>query len=231
VTKRPMGSKVLKAHVQDLGAAAKRAIEGNIRLGMMAGESVPKLKARILRDVSGKIDGPIPQQVRRQAEAIARTIPNYIGNAARQETMRANADVLKGWRWDSTLDARSCPFCASRDGREYGVDAGTAPPPAHPQCRCQMGFVVSGEARKAAGWKPVDRSKFTRPSEGGPVKHGTKFEAWLGTQPDKFVDRWMGKERASLWRGGVSLERLVDKKTLDFKPLVTARRVAARVGA
>lgn len=231
ITKRPMGAKVLKAHVKDLGIAAKRAIEGQIRLGMMAGESVPKLKARILKDVAGKIDGPIPRQVRRQAEAIARTVPNYVGNAARAETMKANLDVLKGWRWDSTLDARSCPFCASRDGREYPPDAGAAPPPAHPQCRCQMGYVVSGEARKALGWKPLDTSKLRRAGQGGPVQYGTKFEGWLASQPDRFVDRWMGKERAALWRGGVSLDRLVDTKTMDFKPLSIARRLAVKKSA
>lgn len=228
---RPMSGRLLSGHFDQMSGATKRAIDTQVRLGVSLGESVPKIKARIVREISGTVDGPVAKQVRRQAEAIARTAPHHAASQARIEVAKANPKVVRAWRWDATLDAKTCPWCASRDGREYPQDSGTSPPPIHIQCRCQPAFVVNGEILRAAGFKDLDTSKLRRPSENGPVKYGTRFEEWLGTQPKGWVDSWMGKERADLWRKGAPLDSLVDPRKLNFKPLAEARRVAARRGA
>ena len=45
--------------------------------------------------------------------------------------------------WDATLDRRTCPLCASMDGklRLLGMAfEGRSTPPLHPRCRCFVGF-------------------------------------------------------------------------------------------
>lgn len=233
VSTRPLQTKVLRDHVKDLDAAARRAIAGQIRLGVASGESVAKIKARIVRKVAGNETGPISRQVRRQADAIARTAANHVLNAARGEVAKANPRWIRGWEWAATLDPRVCPGCAARDGRKYGEDSGTAPPPLHPRCRCKKVLLPTTAALEKVGWRMTAEDRITRASAPGTAKVGINrtFDDFLRAQSKEYQDQWMGKERAAIYRSGVPLDKLVNTQTLDFKPLPAARRLAARVGA
>jgi SPP1 gp7 family putative phage head morphogenesis protein len=234
VTKRPLQTKLLKDHVKDLDAAARRAIAGQIRLGIASGEGVAKIKARIVRKVAGNEAGPISRQIRRQADAIARTAANHVLSAAKMEIARSNPRWISGWEWVATLDPRVCPACASRDGRKYEMDSGTAPPPSiHVRCRCKPVPLPNTDAFKKAGWRMTAEDEIERASAPGTRKVALNrtFDDFLRVQTKEYQEQWMGKERAAIYRSGVPLDRLVNTQTLDFKPLAAARRVAARVGA
>jgi hypothetical protein len=43
--------------------------------------------------------------------------------------------------WFSRLDERVCPVCGPRHGKERG-DGWQNDPPAHPRCRCYMGYII-----------------------------------------------------------------------------------------
>lgn len=46
----------------------------------------------------------------------------------------ANADVVKGWRWNATKDSVCCLACLALDGKEFSLEQTYMP--AHPNCRC-----------------------------------------------------------------------------------------------
>lgn len=71
---------------------------------------------------------------RNRALLIARTEMLGAYRIAATATYRANADVLDGWVWLATDDARTCAFCLSMNGTLHPLDedmSGT-----HPNCRC-----------------------------------------------------------------------------------------------
>lgn len=44
--------------------------------------------------------------------------------------------------WYSQLDERTCPVCGARHGKRMG-EGWTIPPPAHPNCRCYIGYRIT----------------------------------------------------------------------------------------
>ena len=90
----------------------KAAFQDTIRRGVFAGETLNDLLRRIrgTRE-SGFTDGIMggaTRGARRNAEALIRTSVQSILGAARDETLRANDDVIAGQQWLSTLDPRTC---------------------------------------------------------------------------------------------------------------------------
>lgn len=70
---------------------------------------------------------------RDQAATLVRTITNHVASTARNETLKANDDILDGWRWISTLDSKTSHMCQARDQKLYGWD--DPRPPGHWSCR------------------------------------------------------------------------------------------------
>ena len=77
---------------------------------------------------------------RRSAETLARTVINATANQSRLEMYQANADVIDGVQWRSTLDHRTCMICGAYDGKIWTPDkmSEVKVPPAHPSCRCVL---------------------------------------------------------------------------------------------
>lgn len=141
---RPVNGVPLEGWLGDMAAADIRRIEQQIRLGVTAGESVPQMVQRIRGTKTNDFKDGVLDVTRRNAETIVRTAVNHVSNSARQETWTANADILKGLRWVSTLDGRTSPICRPRDGQIYPIDSGPRPP-AHPGCRSTMSPILDGE--------------------------------------------------------------------------------------
>jgi len=160
----------------------------------------------------------IPTQ-KRKAATLARTITNHTANAARNETMKENADVLDGYKWLSTLDSRTSLVCASRDGTVYPIDDRSPKPPAHFNCRSTITFVVNPEydlGRDIEG---------TRPAKGdtkGNVSGDTNYGDWLRKQSPEFQDKVLGPTRGKMFREqGLPISHFVDDQgnTLNLKQL------------
>jgi hypothetical protein len=82
-----------------------------------------------------------------------------VSSAARQEVWNANADIISGVRWISTLDGRTSSVCRGRDGHVFPIDSGPRPP-AHVNCRSSTVPVLDGEA--IVGTRPSVRDTRTR---------------------------------------------------------------------
>ena len=145
-----------------------------------------------------------------QAMTITRTVTNNISAIARDEVMRANEDVLEGYKWVAALDNKTTLVCASRDGKVYSLNDPDAPrPPAHFNCRSTIVPKVKPEFDLGAD---VETTRTARGADGAErIDSDTNYEAWLRRQPASFQDEVLGRERGKLFRDKkLKLERFVD---------------------
>lgn len=221
-----------------------RAVTTRSLMTLVSGDNVKRVTLRqafdefagaIGRDAlrvvqAGVLEGKTQQQMargvaeivttrsRQQAESLVRTATNHIGSTARNTVYQANADILEGERWISTLDARTTLVCAGRDGETYPLGQGPRPP-AHFGCRSIMVPVVKERYRiEALG---------QRASMNGPVDNRTTYGGFLRRQSKEFQDDMLGPERAELFRSGkVSIDRFTD----DLGRTLTLDELRAREG-
>lgn len=205
--------KLLAPFIVDWSKSQREAVTGAIRLGVAQGQTAPEIVRAIRGTKAANFADGLLAVTSRHAETVVRTAVAHVGTVARSETYAANADVLKGEQWSSTLDMRTSAICRSLDGRVFKLGEGPMPP-AHPNCRSvripllsdEFAFLTKGEMRSS-----VD----------GPVDAGETFYSWIRKQPAKFQDNAIGPARGKLLRdGGLSAERFAALQ-LDrrFKPL------------
>lgn len=220
-----------------MGATWVRRISGELRVGIVQGETVDQLARRIR-------EGPT-KRAGRDARAIARTGVNEANTRARQEVLQANGDVVKGWQYVATLDSRTTEICASLDGKVFGLDeGGSYYPPQHWNCRSttvpvlkswdELGFDKSlGLKEPGPGERPF--SSITRQVRGqieklsgaerralrehftGTVPQKVSYINWMRNQPAAVQNEWLGPGKAALFRAG--------KYTPTFQNTAAAGRV------
>lgn len=135
--------------VTALNQATRVTMKREITAGMVAGESI--------RDLSARIDG-LEDISRNRAEVITRWSATKSYNLAHQATYEAAEQSIPGLRkmWLTQTDERTCPHCLAQNGIVVDVVddfdpnltyAGTPPepyqgfmetPPLHPRCRCTI---------------------------------------------------------------------------------------------
>ena len=198
-----------------------------MRKGYLQGETNRQLLSRLVGgvDASGNPVFDLSKGTKRGAEATIRTSVQAIANDARMRLYRENSDVIKGVTWISTLDTRTTPGCAARDGlmwdlngKPMGHDMELIPPPAHWNCRSVLSPVTKSFRDLGIDSDEVPAS--TRASIDGQVPEKMTFEKWLAGKPDSYVETVFGPTRAKLWRQGkLSIRDMVDQRgnplTLD----------------
>lgn len=214
----PGGGVLLEAFVRKWGEADVERIEGVIRRGYFEGRTTDE----IVRDLRGTkaanyADGALAVS-RRHARTVAHTSLQHMAHVARAETFRANADLITGYRWVSTLDSKTSDVCKSLDGRVFELEQGPMPP-AHPNCRSTT-VPVTKTFREMG----IDVDEFgggERASTNGPVDAGLTYFEWLKRQPAEFQDEALGPVRAALFRkGGLSAEEFARLQLgRNFQPL------------
>jgi SPP1 gp7 family putative phage head morphogenesis protein len=112
-----------------LARDAVRAMKTTLVRGVAVGDNPRRAAAIMLDRTQTTFNGG-----RNRALVIARTEMLDAHRAASREQDRANADVLNGWQWVSSLDRRCCPSCWSKHGTTYPVD--DPGPLDHQQGRC-----------------------------------------------------------------------------------------------
>ena len=158
VTEQPFQGRNLGDWWKRLQTADQDRIMDRIQIGYSQGESVPNIMRRVRGTRAlGYRDGVLATS-RRNAETIVRTAVNHVSNVAREAVWDANADVIDGLRWLSTLDGRTTLICMRRDGQVAPVGGKPLPPdvvplipegarpPAHPNCRSVMTPYISETA-------------------------------------------------------------------------------------
>ena len=200
--------------------------EGTLRIqsGLVQGESIGELIGRIR---GNKQWSPIMNISRRETAALVRTSVMSVANAARMETYQANADVLDGFEWISTLDSRTTLLCASLDGKRFDMDmnpVGHSIPfpgiPAHWGCRSCLCPVTKSWAELAGAngrtKKQINQlnniPKGERASMNGPIPAQT-YDEWLRDQSEETQKEILGPGRFDLWkRNKLGMADLVNNK-------------------
>jgi SPP1 gp7 family putative phage head morphogenesis protein len=206
---RPLQGKLLRDWYKEAGQAAGAIYRRELSEGLRLGESVPNIVKRV-RDVA-------QGTTHRQAEAVVRTAVSHVTNGAKQATFEANQDIVKGWKFVATLDARTTDICASNDGRVFDVGGGPVPP-LHIRCRSTQTPVL--RSWKELGINLREAPPGTRASMNGQVPATVTYGRWLKAQGRTaegraIQDKVLGPTRARLLRSGkVKFERFTDRRGL-----------------
>lgn len=179
-----------------------------VRLGMAQGETTQQIASRVRQVMDVK---------RRDAVALVRTSVQAVAVEARDASMRANQDVVKGKVSVATLDSRTTAVCAAYSGATYTLDNEPIPPtklpyiaiPRHFSCRSN--FSPLTRSFRELGLDIDDFTPTTRASMDGQVPASTTFEQFLDRKGKAWQDDFLGPGRAQLWRDGkITLSDLID---------------------
>jgi SPP1 gp7 family putative phage head morphogenesis protein len=188
VNARPFQGKLLQGWLDGLVDGAAGRVMDAIRMGFVEGQSTDAM-IRVIRGTRAAAykDGLMAIS-RRGAEAMIRTAITHTASVAQESVYEANAGVIVGIEWISTLDNRTTPICQERDGKVYAVGKGPRPP-AHINCR-------STTMARLKGSEPPPRLTYAE---------------WLAKQTPARQDDILGKTRGRLYREGkLPIDRFVD---------------------
>lgn len=197
IRSKPFVGRTMAEWFKDLTAAQSRAINQAVRIGWVEGQTNQQMVQAVRGTRARRFRDGVLSTGTRQAEAIVRTAVNTVANRSRQATFEANADIIQGVRWVSTLDGRTSAICRTRDGQVYPIDKGPRPP-AHVNCRSSVISVLKS-------WRGMGLSGLppgTRASLDGQVPADLSYGEWLRRKPRAFVEQVLGKRKARLFIDG-----------------------------
>jgi SPP1 gp7 family putative phage head morphogenesis protein len=213
----PAGGKLLTPFLQGFSDAEVDRLTSAIRISYFQGESTGQAVRRIRGTAAAGYRDGVLAITERSARAVIRTATSHMSSMARAEVYRENDDLVRGYQWVSTLDARTSSVCQSLDGRIFKMGQGPMPP-AHPNCRSstvpvlddRFSFLDKGATRASVG-----------PDGGEQVPAKQSYYDWLKKQPAEFQSEAIGPVRAKLLQdGGLSAEAF-SRLQLDknFQPM------------
>lgn len=207
------GGLLLEPFIKDWTTTEIKRVTGAIQQGVFEGQTTPKILQVVRGTRANKYRDGLLAVSNRNAQAIVHTGVQHAASMARQSTWDANADIAKGVRWVSTLDARTTQMCRSLDGHVFPLNKGPRPP-IHIRCRSTTILVLKDAFAALAGGG-------TRASKGGPVSADLTYYEWLRKQPAAFQNEAIGPTRAQLLRdGGLTAERFAELNIgRNFEPL------------
>ena len=199
VVNQPIVGAPMKDWWAGLAEQTQRRVEQQIGIGMTQGETSEQIMRRIRgTQAAGFTDGAL-NVTRSQAAAIVKTAVNQVSTQTRRATFQENGDLVKGYRWLSTLDSNTTPICRERDGKVYPVDSNDLPP-AHWNCRSTITPIL--KSFREMGIDKDELEPSTRASVNGQVPATTTYEEWLRDQPVSVQNDALGTARAKAWRAG-----------------------------
>lgn len=197
----------VKAWNNGLNADQKKRLERELKIGVSLGETTPMLAQRIVQAL---------QKNKRDATAIALTGAGAIVSAVRQKFFEANADVIKAYKYQATLDTRTSALCRAYDGLMWDTNyepIGHSYPFRQPRinthfnCRSTIIPVIKG-ADELKNVPPATRS-----SMNGYVPQDINFNDWLKTQPKDVIEKTLGAGRAELFlQGKITMRDLITQQ-------------------
>jgi SPP1 gp7 family putative phage head morphogenesis protein len=206
----------LRALLDGLGYEASQAVRDALITGIATGEN-PRSVARRIRKAFG---GNLVRALR-----VCRTETMRAYRTAALRNYRANDDVVKGWRWLSARDGRTCAACWAMDGTTHDLDDELHD---HPNGRCvrapwvktwqELGFEGIESERKERETGPEAFDRLT-PEEQDKILGATAGKAyragefglrdvvgirrsakWGRSVRVRSLKEVLGEERAQLWR-------------------------------
>jgi SPP1 gp7 family putative phage head morphogenesis protein len=211
------GDPLVEPFIRDWSKKETARVTSTIQQGFYQGQTNQQIVTAIRGTKANNFKDGILDISNRSAKTTVRTVVQHASSQARQATMNANNDLIKGYEWVSTLDSKTSQTCQSLDGRKFNLGEGPLPP-IHPNCRSvttpvlsdKFDFLDEGAKRASKGAKG-----------GAQVSADQTYYSWLKTQPKTFQDTAIGPTRSKLLRnGGLSSEEFARLSlNKNFQPL------------
>lgn len=210
VDKSLVHGKYVKDWFSELSTKTAANVTQQIRLGIAEGQSVTDIVRRIRGTKALNYSDGILQESRRNLSTIIRTSASSISNGSRNTVYNANSDIVKGYQFVATLDARTTETCMSLDGKVFSLDEGPIPPMHH---NCRSTTVPVMKSWKELGINLEEAPASTRASMNGQVAEKVTYGKWLKAQPVHIQNEALGKTKAELFRTGkVKIEKFVNQQ-------------------
>lgn len=240
VYSQPFQGKVLRDWVSQFEMGDKRRIMDTIRMGMAEGETPTQIVRRVEGTQALRYKDGIRQVSRRGLQTLVQTASSHVANRSRQQ-WAVSSGVVEQEVYVATLDSKTSFQCASLDGRTFPVGKGPTPP-IHPNCRSTRAPAIDGKLvgeRPAVAVRDKDLEGLTGQARKdkirelvGPVPAETSFNDWLKRQKPDFIEDYLGKSRAELYKSGqISLKDLVDRNGKPWTLDDLARREGVKLAA
>lgn len=192
------GDPLIEPYMRDWSRKETARVTSAIQQGFYQGQTNAEITRAIRGTKALNYRDGILDISNRSARTLVRTSVQHAASQARQATMKANSDLIKGYEWVSTLDSRTSQVCQSLSGRRFDVGDGPMPP-IHPNCRSVVTSVLSEEF----DFLDEGATRASKGAEGGKqVNADTTYYSWLKTQPVAFQNAAIGTSRATLLRNG-----------------------------
>ena len=231
------------------GEDLQRRFGDQMRMGVLRGENLDQLTARVRGTQARAYTDGVMQTSRRHAEAIAHTAVQAVANATRDALYDANSDIISAIQWISVLDQRTTHICKALsnklwtvpDHRPIGHEFEFPEKAPHVRCRStrlpvlkKWEDLVAGQGEEEIDEefkRQLREDGFTdeqiakvklnaRAAADGQVAADISFEDWLKDKPPEFQDKLLGKGRGKLFRDGkITMTDLVDQR---LRPLTLA---------
>jgi SPP1 gp7 family putative phage head morphogenesis protein len=199
VRRRPFNGGILSSWLTQLERNDVDRIWRRILQGMTDGETTEAIVQGVLGTRSLAYRDGIRHVTRSGTALLTRTAINHATNAGRHLLWEQNADILKGYKWVSTLDSRTSDICRFRDGMIWKISRGPLPP-AHPDCRSTTVPIV--KSWQQLGIPSHELNVGTRSALNGVVPANVTYNEWLVTQSDIVIREALGPARFKLWKAG-----------------------------
>ena len=231
--KNPRGKHRLTKWVDNtFDHAVRQSMERDLQAGLLQGKGYRGMTKDLLKYMNEGF-------TRKEAVSLAKTYTQTSNAIASEAVMRANDDIIKGWKWSSMLETSYmstgrgvCLACAALDGEIFPVGEGPEMP-LHHNCRCVKVFVTkTGEELGIKNTKELEET--TRPwtyrenipiGEGGRKIeewgfHKGEYAKWFETRGDQFKINALGPRRFELWKtGDYNFKDFVDTSTGRLKTI------------
>lgn len=221
VTSRPFQGRLLKEWAQSMEASRMVRVRDAVRMGIVQQQTTQELVTKIQGTrAAGYADGLL-QIDRRAAESVVRTAVSHVAAVSRLAVLEANADLIKGVQWVSTLDDRTSSTCQVRDGLQYTLETHIGighdvpwlggPGQAHWCCRsCSTPVLKSMDE---LGIAAPDLPKGKRASMNGAVPADTTYGQWFARQTTAIQDGIVGPTRGAMFRkGDITFDKFTNDK-------------------
>lgn len=212
---KPFQGELLSEFFSKLSSQKQTLINNTVRMGLIEGKSTNEIVKQIRGTKQLQFKDGILAITRRNAESVVLTSLAHFQNFAQESLYDANDDIIKGFRYTSTLDTRTTELCASRDGNYYEIDAAKPAIPAHYRCRSR--YVPVLKSFRELGLDADEFTPSTRASMDGQVPNKLTYSDWLGGQSVDRQNKVLGIEKAKLFRdGGLTLDKFVSSSGSVF---------------
>ena len=221
--------------------------KAKITNGMLMGQSYPEMIKQFNSGVYDQFSGDI--------ESLTRTYVQSVNVNAMHDVAKANDDIIKGWKWNSVAENRTCIRCLSLDSQNTLYKIGEGPDmPLHQNCRCFPEYITKTFRELGVdidemedSYRPYSIRGTVDPITGkiNPGKIGVgggkiiSTGRFLGTYDDFFKGlpadvqtKMLGPTRYGLWKSGkLKLADMTDKagNTILIKDLGKVKSVKKTV--